>query len=294
MKESKEPGKTKPDELSEKAFLFNYHEVFYKIFRLPLDWMTPDNQTFTVCGKSHCNALCCCIMETEEGARLCRELTEQRVEQARKTGKPVINSCHAGFYDVVIPIFIDNNYLGSLCFGQFLRKKPTAQQIHQVEKRLAFLKLRPGALARFYKDTRILSKSELEGLIELFQMMGAYLGENHDRWQFLASLQQSDPITDATQYIQHHYAQSLTIEGLARVVCMSKSHFIHRFSEQVGQSPIVYLNRYRISQAVEMLKKSKQSIAQIAELCGFTNITFFNRLFKRYIGKTPTQFRTTI
>lgn len=302
MKELIEPGKVKlldqgpsghqPYDLSEKALLFNYHEAFYKIFHLPLDWMTPDNKTFTVCGKSHCNALCCCIMESEEGARLCRALTEKRVELARSTGKPVITRCHAGFYDAVIPIVIGNAYLGSLCFGQFLRKKPTAQQMQQVKKRLAFLKLRPGTLERFYKSTRVLSKSEVEGLVELLQMLGIYLSETHDKWQFLASFQQSDPITEATKYIQHHYAQSLTIEGLARLARMSKSHFIHRFSEQVGYSPIVYLNKYRITQAVEMLKKSKHNIAQIADLCGFTNITHFNRLFKRYTGKTPMQIRT--
>ena len=204
-----------------------------------------------------------------------------------------MTSCHAGFYDAVIPITIDNVYLGSLCLGQFLKSKPTTRQIQQVKKRLAFLKLHPGALERFYKETRILSKSELEGLIELLQMLGSYICETYSHRQFLASFQQSDPITEATKYIQNHYAQSLTIDGLAHAVCMSKSNFIHRFSEQVGYSPLVYLNRYRISQASEMLQKSKMTIAQIAEACGFSNITHFNRLFKRYMGKTPMEYRTT-
>ncbi|MBR4221360.1 MAG: PocR ligand-binding domain-containing protein [Victivallales bacterium] len=287
----RQPSGHKPEELSEKAFLFDYHDAFYKIFHLPLDWIPTDNSTFTICGKSHCNALCNCIMESEEGMRLCSELLEKRVETARRTGKPVVTSCHAGFYDAVIPITINNVYLGSLCLGQFLKSKPTARQIQQVKKRLGFLKLRPGALERFYKETRILGKSELEGLIELLQMLGSYICETYNHRQFLASFQQSDPITEATKYIQNHYAQSITIDGLAHVVCMSKSNFIHRFSEQVGYSPLVYLNRYRISQACEMLQKSKMTIAQIAEACGFSNITHFNRLFKRYMGETPMEYR---
>ena len=283
----------KPDDLREKAFLFNYHEAFYKIFHLPLDWIPTDNSTFTVCGRAHCNSLCCRIMESVEGVRLCRELTEKRVEKARTTGKPVVTSCHAGFYDAVIPIFINNVYLGSLCFGQFLRRKPTTLQIRQVEKRLGFLNLRPGTLARFYKGTRILSKSEVDGLIELLQMLGTYICETYSHREFLASFRQSDPITEATQYIQNHYAQSLTVDGLAHLVCMSKSNFIHRFTQQTGYPPIVYLNRYRIRQASEMLQKSKMNISEIAMQCGFSSITHFNRLFKRYIGKTPMEMKKT-
>ena len=285
------PSSHKPNDLREKAFLFNYHEAFYKIFLLPLDWIPTDNSTFTVCGRAHCNSLCCQIMESEEGGCLCRELTEKRVEMARTTGMPVVTSCHAGFYDAVIPIFINNVYLGSLCFGQFLRRKPTALQIRQVEKRLAFLNLRPGTLACFYKGTRILSKSEVDGLIELLQMLGTYICETYSHREFLASFRQSDPITEATQYIQNHYAQSLTVNGLAHLVCMSKSNFIHRFTQQTGYPPIVYLNRYRIRQASEMLQKSRMSIAEIAMQCGFLSITNFNRLFKRYTGKTPMGIR---
>jgi len=282
-----------PEILSEKAFLFNYHDAFYKIFQLPLDWVPPDNRTFTVCGKSHCNALCCRIMESPEGAALCRELTDKRIQEAQQTGKPVITSCHAGFCDVVIPIVADDGYLGSLCFGQFLRRKPSRQQIGQAEKRLSFLNLRPGELARFYKNTRVLAKSEIEGLTDLLQMLGTFICETSDRWQFLASFQQTEPVTMAMQYIQRHYAQNLTIDGLARSVCLSKSHFLHLFSKQVGISPLVYLNRYRINQAMGMLKNSKMSISQIANQCGFFNITHFNRLFKRYVGKTPTEARSS-
>ena len=291
MQDEKHSSTQKPFEISDKALLYKYHDAFYKIFHQPLDWIPPDNRTFTVCGKAHCNALCSRIMESEEGAQHCRNWNEYGVNKARATGKPVITCCHAGYYDVTIPIIVDKMYLGSLCFGQFLRKKPNEQQIRQTEKRLAFLKLRPGEIARYYKGTRVLTKAESEGIIEMLQMLGTYICETYGRWQFLESLHQSDPITQATQYMQHHYAMSMTVDGLARSVGMSKSHFIHRFTEQTGYSPIAYLNHYRITQSVEMLRTSKMSIAQIADKCGFMSITHFNRLFLRFVGKTPKEIR---
>ena len=45
--------KQKSFEISDKALLYKYHDAFYKIFHLPLDWIPPDNRTFTVCGKAH-------------------------------------------------------------------------------------------------------------------------------------------------------------------------------------------------------------------------------------------------
>ena len=278
-------------EIADKTLLLKYHQAFYKLFHLPLDWMPPDNRTFTVCGKAHCNALCARIMESKEGALHCQQMEIKRSEEGRRTGAPIIDQCHAGFYDVTIPIFTDNLYLGSLCCGQYLLKMPSAREIRRREKQLAFLNLKPGELARYYRRTRILTKDESEGMIELMQLIASYIGETYGRWQFLESLHQSDPITQATQFIQRHYATSLTVDGLARSVGMSKSHFIHRFSEQTGHSPVVYINRFRIAQCIEMLRDSTLTVSQIAYLCGFSSITLFNRLFRRYTGKTPIQLR---
>ena len=59
------------NDLVRKKLLHNYHDAFYKLFRLPLDYIAPDNKTFTICGKAHCNALCARIMESEQGSSCC-------------------------------------------------------------------------------------------------------------------------------------------------------------------------------------------------------------------------------
>ena len=50
------------------------------------------------------------------------------------------------------------------------------------------------------------------------------------------------------------------------------------------------MNRYRISQAQQLLRDSEISVAQAAELCGFLDPCYFDRLFRRYVGLTPTQW----
>lgn len=280
------------EEILQAAFLHKYHEIFFKIFHLPLDWVPPDNRTFTVCGKAHCNALCSRIMESKTGAKYCDDVNARSVEEARKTRKPVIMKCHAGFQDVIIPIFVDDKYLGSLGFGQYLLKRPTKAQRQKIEEKLSFINLQPGELARYYANTPVLTSSEAEALIELLQLLGTYICQTYGRWQFLEAMGQQDRIRQATQYIQQHYSMSLTVDGIARAAGMSKSNFIHCFSKQTGYSPIEYLNRYRISQAAEMLKNSKMNVSEIAYQCGFSSITLFNRLFLRYTGKKPRDSRS--
>ena len=128
-------------DITEKKLLHNYHSAFYKLFHLPLDWVKPNLHNFTICGKEHCNPLCLRIMGSEEGAKLCADLERRSLETVLQTRKPVIHQCHAGFYDVTIPLFFGDHYIGSLCIGQYLPEKVSEKQLKKVCRQLHFLKI---------------------------------------------------------------------------------------------------------------------------------------------------------
>lgn len=274
-------------DITGKKLLHNCHEAFYKLFHLPLDFIDPANRSFTICGKSHCNSLCVKIMENSTGAALCAGLARRRLAEGKRTGRPVINRCHAGFYDALIPIFAEGDYMGSLCVGQFLRRSPDETELAGIRRDLDFLEFEPGELENDYRNTRILTDDEVEGLIELVQMLGEYLCESHMRLRFLESLRSSDPIRTAEQYIQRHYANRLTVGGIARSVGMSKSYFMHKFAEQNGVSPIAYLNSFRVTRAAELLTGTGMPISEIAYHCGFQTLSHFNRQFRKIFGESP-------
>ena len=71
---------------------------------------------------------------------------------------------------------------------------------------------------------------------------------------------------------------------------LSYSRFAVLFKQLAGCSFTEYLNRYRISQAQQLLRDSEISVAQAAELCGFLDPCYFDRLFRRYAGLSPTQW----
>ena len=84
--------------------------------------------------------------------------------------------------------------------------------------------------------------------------------------------------------------EKITIEQLANTAHMSKSYFMGTFKKQVGMGAINYINQLRIKSACELLRSKNQNVSEIAFSCGFTNLSNFNRQFRRQIGITPKEY----
>ncbi len=281
-------------DITEKKLLHDYHAAFYKLFHVPLDWVGPNMRTFTICGKEHCNPLCLRIMASQQGARLCAELGKQSFETAKNTRKPVIHQCHAGFYDVTIPIFSGDQYVGSLCIGQYRGKRVNRKELEKVREQLHFLNISSGELEEYYRQAHRFSREEMEGLISLVQMIGEYLCDSYGRIQFMESVNRTDPVRAAELYIQKHYTKKLTIASIARSIGLSKSYFQHKFTDQTGMSPIHYLNKYRVERAAELLKNTDLTVGEIAMICGFGSVTMLFRHFSKIKSMTPKEFRDAV
>ena len=92
-------------------------------------------------------------------------------------------------------------------------------------------------------------------------------------------------------YIREHFGEEITIKQAAELCFYSESHFMKYFKQYAGMPFIQYLNDYRLTMAGELLKMTEESVTQIALKCGFENLSYFNRLFRRKFGVTPGQYR---
>jgi AraC family transcriptional regulator len=96
------------------------------------------------------------------------------------------------------------------------------------------------------------------------------------------------------QYIQNHLHEPLTIEQLSRKAYMSQSHFFRCFKNEFGISPIDFINNERLKKATILLKDIRKTINQVCLECGFNNVSYFNKLFKRHTHLTPTEYRFAV
>ncbi|WP_438444159.1 helix-turn-helix domain-containing protein [Gorillibacterium sp. sgz5001074] len=101
-----------------------------------------------------------------------------------------------------------------------------------------------------------------------------------------------DPrVKEVLDILARQFAENHLIEDLARQVCLSPSRLSHLFKEQVGDSIIETLNKYRLRQAEKLLKYTLRPITEIAWDVGFHSPDFFTRQFASYYGMNPSQYR---
>ena len=93
------------------------------------------------------------------------------------------------------------------------------------------------------------------------------------------------------RYIENNYTHAVSIHDIADECHFSESHFMKFFKQCTGTSFISYLNDYRLLIASRMLTSTDLSVTQIASECGFDNISYFNRCFKKKYGTAPSKMR---
>ncbi len=94
-------------------------------------------------------------------------------------------------------------------------------------------------------------------------------------------------------YILENFSERLSLPFLAQLAGFSQGYFCRCFKELTGYAPFAYLNRIRITKSCELLVQTDKKITEIASLCGFDNISYFNRTFQKQTGTTPTAYRRT-
>ena len=98
-------------------------------------------------------------------------------------------------------------------------------------------------------------------------------------------------ILPALSYIDENFAQNITLDDVARLQNLNPSYFCRVFKRASGSSFVDYLNFVRVCKSEKMLAAGEKSILEIAGDVGFTSLSYFNRIFKRYKNCTPTEYR---
>ncbi len=99
-------------------------------------------------------------------------------------------------------------------------------------------------------------------------------------------------IKSAIQYIREHYHEKISLDNLSKYVLMDKYTLSKEFKRLTGQTVVEYVNRYRCKMACELIADGL-SVAESADRCGFSNMSFFTRVFKKYVGCLPSKYVAT-
>lgn len=129
----------------------------------------------------------------------------------------------------------------------------------------------------------------------LWQLMGNLLGSTAEKpIPSAQNRQQIVRMKAVLSFIRDNYSQPITLGELAGIAGMSPRYFCRAFSAMTGKTPMAYLIYYRIECAGERLRLSDEPITEIAFACGFNDMSYFAKQFKRYKNATPSQYRKLV
>ena len=104
------------------------------------------------------------------------------------------------------------------------------------------------------------------------------------------SIRQEERLKMMLAYIHLHYADKITIRQIADYAMVSTSEVLRCFRMTLGISPIKYTKNYRLEKAALALEHNS-SVSEVAYSCGFNDMSYFAKEFKKKYGKAPNQFK---
>lgn len=245
-------------------------------------------------GKRNESPFCDLMSEKSRSCAACLQIQE-RLADAAVAGAHTM-TCFAGLSDTAVPVRLGDQVVGFLQTGQVFRKPPTQAQFDRAATLLERwgLPLDRARLKQAYFKTRIVSARQHESVVKLLTIFAQHLSMISN--QVLVQHRNTEPpvITRAKEYIIEHQAEDLSLGQVAKEVNTSTFYFCKMFKKVTGINFTDYVSRVRIEKSKNLLLNPNLRISEIAFEVGFQSLTHFNRVFKKILGQSPTQYRSQL
>ena len=135
-----------------------------------------------------------------------------------------------------------------------------------------------------YRNMALWEKMELRGA--MLMMMSQFIKEAKPRiWT------SDERMKRVLKHIHEHIAEEIDVKELADVASVTKTYFIRLFKQEFGLSPIQYINRKKVERAQLLLFTTDSSVKEVAYKLGFSDHSYFIRLFRKIASITPQEYR---
>ena len=99
------------------------------------------------------------------------------------------------------------------------------------------------------------------------------------------------PVRAAISLVETRFGEPIGLDEMAEAAGLSRYYFSRLLRQATGFTPVQYLNRVRLSKAIEWLNRTDWTIRQIGRAAGFTNGNYFCKVFRKTVGTSPERFR---
>jgi len=279
------------DTLAQSKLYHEYEKAFTDATGLPITLRGLDAWKLPHHGQRNENAFCAIMARKSKSCAACLKVQQKLAEIAGTEAGTV--TCSVGMCDSAVPVRLGERTLGTLQTGQVFKKKPTEAQFQRVlaMAREWGIDLPEDRLREAYFSTRVMTPKQHDGVIKLLVIFAEQVAALSN--QLIVERENAEPpaIARAKAFINENYTEDLSLEQVAKSANMSSFYFCKMFKKFTGVNFTEYVSRIRIEKARNLLLNPNLRISEIAYEVGFQSLTHFNRVFKRVLGQSPTDFR---
>ena len=269
----------------------DYERAFSEATGLPVSLRPVESWQLPHHGKRNENPFCAMMADKSRTCANCLQVQQKLSDHA--TEEAYTTNCDAGMSDTAVPVRLGEKVVGFLQTGQVFRKKPSAAQFDRTAKQISEwgIDADMAKLRSAYFETRVLAPKQYASSVRLLSIFAEHLSMVSN--QVVVQQQTAEPpvITRAKQFIHEHQGEDLSLGQVAKAVNTSTFYFCKMFKKATGVNFTDYLSRVRIEKAKNLLLNPNLRISEIAYEVGFQSLTHFNRVFKKIVGQSPTEYR---
>ena len=238
----------------------------------------------------------CSLMAQFTGSCIACQKTHLELQQVVENPAPQVTCCFAGLSEFAVPIMVGGQHIATLIGGQVFQRKPTRAQFERLRQQLLVWGLQ-SELRRIktaFFQTHVISQKQFQASLRLLTIFARFLAEDANRDLLAAQVPEQPCITEAKSFILAHAGERLRLDDVAQHLHISAQHFSKFFKKAAGVGFSEFLTRVRVENAKDLLAKPGILIHDVASKVGFGSLSQFNRVFRRYAGCSPKEYRASL
>ena len=272
----------------------DYEKAFSEATGMPVALRPVESWQLPHHGKRNENPFCQLMSQKSRACSACLQVQEALSQTATNEAQSI--TCPVGMCDTAVPVRLGDRLIGFLQTGQVFKKKPTPGQFERAAKLAEEwgMAVDRSKLEAAYFETKVISSKQHESVVKLLSIFAQHLSMLSN--QVVVQQENSEPpvITRAKEYIHEHQTEELSLGQVAKAVNTSTFYFCKMFKKVTGINFTDYLSRVRIEKSKNLLLNPNLRVSEIAFEVGFQSLTHFNRVFKKILGQSPTEYRAQL
>lgn len=253
--------------------------------------------------KTNYSEFCKVFRKNSTLSLFCEKCDLKALNKVLLSRTPYIYKCHSGLIDVIIPILYEGEIIGAFLIGQFLLENNQEFELEKILKENIGKNIDLKLLQEKYKELTVISLEKLESIIRIVTYSTYYIADciKNKKWLEMKNTVSkvkielsNSKIAPIIKYINEHINENVSLSLGANLCNMSQSQFSRIFKKETGKTFKEYVLLKKIEQAKFYIKTTDKSFSEISDFLGFEDSSYFTKLFKKYEGIPPKEYKKFI